>query len=37
MIAIDGVQHLRWDDIPEEPLKGGITRRMISGEHAMIA
>ena len=31
------VQHLRWDDIPAEPLKGGITRRMISGDRAMIA
>ncbi len=26
-----------WDDIPEETLKGTITRRMISGERVMIA
>ena len=32
-----GVQFHRWADIPEEPMKGTITRRMISGEKAMIA
>ena len=30
-------QHHRWSEIPEEPLKGTITRRMISGERSMIA
>jgi quercetin dioxygenase-like cupin family protein len=31
------MQHYRWDDIPEESLKGTITRRMITGERVMIA
>jgi quercetin dioxygenase-like cupin family protein len=30
-------QHFRWDDLPLEPLKGTITRRVISGERMMIA
>ncbi len=29
--------HHRWADIPAEPLKGGITRRLITGERMMIA
>lgn len=37
MIELKGVQHHRWADIPEESMKGSITRRMISGEQAMIA
>ena len=37
MVEKSGVQHHRWDDIPEESLKGTITRRMISGERMMIA
>jgi len=37
MTELTGVQHHRWHDIPEEPMKGTITRRMISGEQAMIA
>ncbi len=37
MIELSGVQFHRWTDIPEEPLKGSITRRMISGEKAMLA
>ena len=37
MIELTGVQHHRWTDIPEESMKGSITRRMISGEQAMIA
>ncbi len=37
MIEETGVQLHRWTDIPEEPMKGSITRRMISGEQAMIA
>jgi quercetin dioxygenase-like cupin family protein len=31
------VPHYRWDDMPAEPLKGGITRKLISGERMMIA
>lgn len=37
MVEVSGLQHYRWDDIPEESLKGTITRRMISGERMMIA
>lgn len=37
MIESSGLQHHRWADIPEEPLKGTITRRVISGERMMIA
>jgi quercetin dioxygenase-like cupin family protein len=29
--------HHRWEDIPAEPLKGTIARRLISGERMMIA
>jgi quercetin dioxygenase-like cupin family protein len=31
------VTHHRWDKIPAEPLKGTITRRLITGERMMIA
>jgi len=31
------IQVHRWDDIPAEPLKGTITRRLVSGERMMIA
>lgn len=30
-------QHLKWRDVREEPLKGGITRRLVTGEQAMVA
>jgi quercetin dioxygenase-like cupin family protein len=30
-------QHYRWADLPAEPLKGTITRRMLCGERMMIA
>lgn len=30
-------QYHRWAEVPEEPLKGTITRRMISGKQMMIA
>jgi quercetin dioxygenase-like cupin family protein len=30
-------KYVRWNDIPEEPLKGGITRRLVTGDQAMIA
>ena len=29
--------HYRWDDLPAEPLKGGISRRLITGKGVMIA
>jgi quercetin dioxygenase-like cupin family protein len=31
------VPHYRWDDVRLEPLKGTISRRVISGERMMIA
>ena len=31
------VPHYRWDELPAEPLKGTISRRMITGERMMIA
>ena len=31
------VSHHRWDRIPEESLKGTITRRLVTGERMMIA
>jgi quercetin dioxygenase-like cupin family protein len=31
------VNHYRWDDIPAEPLKPGLTRKLITGERMMIA
>jgi quercetin dioxygenase-like cupin family protein len=30
-------KHYRWDDLPAEPLKGGISRRLITGKGVMIA
>lgn len=32
-----GAQHHRWNDIPREPMKGGITRQLITGDRMMIA
>lgn len=32
-----GVTHFRWDSMPAEPLKGTISRRLITGERMMIA
>jgi len=29
--------HYRWDDMPAEPLKPGLSRKLISGERMMIA
>lgn len=31
------VTHHRWAEIPEEPLKGTITRRLITGDRMMLA
>jgi len=33
----NSVSHHRWDRIPEESLKGTITRRLVTGERMMIA
>ena len=30
------VTHHRWSDLPAEPLKGGITRRLVTGEREII-
>jgi quercetin dioxygenase-like cupin family protein len=37
MIRTQEPKHYRWDDMAAEPLKGSITRRMITGETMMIA
>jgi quercetin dioxygenase-like cupin family protein len=29
--------HYRWDDLPAEPLKGTISRRLVTGDRMMIA
>src|SRR6202162_1575183 len=34
---VNSVTHHRWDQIPEESLKGTITRRLVTGERMMIA
>ena len=31
------VPHYRWTDLPAEPLKGTLTRKLITGERMMIA
>jgi len=30
-------KHYRWEDLPAEPLKGSISRRLVTGERMMIA
>ena len=30
-------RHVRWADLPAEPLKDGLTRRLVTGERMMIA
>jgi quercetin dioxygenase-like cupin family protein len=37
MIENSGLQLHRWSDLPEEALKGTITRRLIAAERMMIA
>ena len=37
MISTSEPKHYRWDDMKAEPLKGTITRRMITGDSMMIA
>jgi quercetin dioxygenase-like cupin family protein len=32
-----GVHHYRWKEMPAEPLKGGISRKLITSERMMIA
>ena len=35
--APGGVQHFRWKDMQAEPLKGGMSRKLISADRMMIA
>ena len=35
--AKTSAKHYRWNDLPAEPLKGGISRRLITGKGMMIA
>jgi quercetin dioxygenase-like cupin family protein len=37
MTAPRTFQHHRWDNLPEEKLKGSITRKLITGDRMMIA
>ena len=35
--SVTTVTHHRWSDLPAEPLKGTITRRLVTGKRMMIA
>lgn len=37
MIEQHTAKHYRWDDMPQEQMKGSITRRIITGDAMMIA
>jgi quercetin dioxygenase-like cupin family protein len=37
MNATTNATHHRWDDLPAEPMRGHITRRLITGKGVMIA
>ncbi|MGH8178398.1 MAG: hypothetical protein ACREV5_19250 [Steroidobacter sp.] len=36
-IALTTARHYRWADLPAEPLKGTISRKLVSGDRMMIA
>jgi quercetin dioxygenase-like cupin family protein len=36
-VTASNAQHYRWDDMPAEPMRGGISRRLITGKGMMIA
>jgi quercetin dioxygenase-like cupin family protein len=36
-VAATSAAHYRWEDLPAEQLKGGLTRRLITGDRMMIA
>jgi len=36
-VTATNAQHYRWDDMPAEPMRGGISRRLITGKGMMIA
>jgi quercetin dioxygenase-like cupin family protein len=35
--APNAVSYYRWNDVPQEQVKPGLTRRLITGERAMVA
>lgn len=35
--SLASAQHYRWNDLPAETLKGGLSRRLITGDRMMIA
>jgi quercetin dioxygenase-like cupin family protein len=37
MIDAESAMHYRWNEMTAEPLKGGMSRRLITGERMMIA
>jgi quercetin dioxygenase-like cupin family protein len=37
MTTTDGVKHYCWKEMPAEPLKGSISRKLITGDRMMIA
>ena len=37
MSTAEGVKHYRWQELPAEPLKGTISRKLITSERMMIA
>ena len=37
MTTSDGVKHYRWKELPAEPLKGTISRKLITSDRMMIA
>jgi len=36
-VAANNATHYRWEELPAEQLKGGLTRRLITGDRMMIA
>lgn len=37
MSSKQSVRHFRWDDMPIEPVKKGLGRRLVTGERMMLA
>jgi quercetin dioxygenase-like cupin family protein len=37
MAVLDEVKHYRWQEMPAEPLKGSISRKLITADRMMIA
>jgi quercetin dioxygenase-like cupin family protein len=36
-VDAEGAKHYRWNEIPAEPMKGGISRKLITSDRMMIA